>query len=50
MLALKIPVLIITVLFALIGVYLAFKIYLVERKIDPATLRARAFLNESAKT
>jgi len=47
MLALKIPVLIITVLFALIGVYLAIRIYLAERKIDPATLRARAFLNES---
>ncbi|HMB44365.1 MAG TPA: hypothetical protein VKL21_00940 [Candidatus Methanoperedens sp.] len=47
MLALKIPVLIITILFALIGVYLAIMIYLAGRKIDPATLRARAFLNES---
>lgn len=45
--ALKIPVLIITILFALIGVYLAIRIYLAGKKIDPATLRARAFLNES---
>jgi len=47
MLTLKIYVLILTILFALIGVYLAVRIYLAERKIDPATLRARAFLNES---
>lgn len=47
MITLKIPVLILTILFALIGVYLAIRIYLAGRKIDPATLRARAFLNES---
>ena len=47
MLTLKIPVLILTILFALIGVYLAARIYIAGRKIDPATLRARAFLNES---
>lgn len=47
MVVLKIPVLIITILFALIGVYLAIRIYLTGRKIDPATLRALAFLNES---
>lgn len=47
MITLKIPVLILTILFALIGVYLTIRIYLAGRKIDPATLRARAFLNES---
>ncbi|PWB49250.1 MAG: hypothetical protein C3F06_14890 [Candidatus Methanoperedenaceae archaeon] len=47
MITLKIPVLILTILFALIGVYLAIRIYLAGRRIDPATLRARAFLNES---
>lgn len=47
MLTLKIPVLILTLLFALIGVYLGARIYLAGKKIDPATLRARAFLNES---
>ncbi len=47
MLTLKIPVLILTILFALIGVYLAARIYIAGRKIDPAVLRARAFLNES---
>jgi len=47
MFTLKIPVLILTILFALIGVYLAIRIYLAGRKIDSATLRARAFLNES---
>jgi hypothetical protein len=47
MLTLKIYVLILTILFALIGVYLAVRIYLAGRKLDPATLRARAFLNES---
>ncbi|VVB55917.1 Uncharacterised protein [uncultured archaeon] len=47
MLTLKIPVLILTILFALIGVYLAARIYIAQRRIDPATLRARAFLNES---
>ncbi len=47
MITLKIPVLILTILFAFIGVYLAIRIYLAGRKIDPATFRARAFLNES---
>ncbi len=47
MLSLKIPVLILTIIAALIGVYLAIRIHLAERRIDPATLRARAFLNES---
>lgn len=47
MLTLKIPVLILTILFALIGVYLGARIHISGRKIDPATLRARAFLNES---
>ena len=47
MLTIKIPVLILTILFALIGVYLAVRIYIAGRKIDPATLRARAFLNQS---
>ena len=47
MLTLKIYVLILTILFALIGVYLAIRIYHAGRKIDPDTLRARAFLNES---
>lgn len=47
MLAFKIPVLILTIIAALIGVYLAIRIYIAERKMDPATLRARAFLNES---
>ena len=47
MLTLKIPVLVLTILFALIGVYLGVRIYLAGKKIDPATLRARAFLNES---
>ncbi|CAG1004325.1 MAG: hypothetical protein MPEBLZ_00124 [Candidatus Methanoperedens nitroreducens] len=47
MLTLKIPVLILTIFFALIGVYLAARIYIARKKIDPATLRARAFLNES---
>ncbi|MFZ3382830.1 MAG: hypothetical protein WA144_02780 [Candidatus Methanoperedens sp.] len=47
MLALKIPVLILSIFFALIGIYLAARIYLSGRKIDPAILRARAFLNES---
>jgi hypothetical protein len=47
MLTLKISVLILTILFALIGIYLAVRIYLAGKKIDPATLRARAFLNES---
>jgi succinate dehydrogenase hydrophobic anchor subunit len=47
MLPLKIPVLIITILFSLIGVYLAIRICLAGKKIDPSTLRALAFLNES---
>src|SRR3989337_1691161 len=47
MLTLKIPVLILTMLFALTGIYLAVRVYMAGRKIDPATLRARAFLNES---
>ena len=47
MLILKIPVLILTIFFALIGIYLAARIYTAGRKIDPAILRARAFLNES---
>ncbi|MFZ3169282.1 MAG: hypothetical protein WA130_16840 [Candidatus Methanoperedens sp.] len=47
MLTLKIPVLILTIFFALIGVYLAARIYIAQRRIDPATLRVRAFLNES---
>jgi hypothetical protein len=47
MLSLKIPVVILTILFALIGVYLAVRINIARKKIDPATLRARVFLNES---
>jgi hypothetical protein len=47
MLTIEIPVWILIILFALIGVYLAVRIYIAGRKIDPATLRARAFLNES---
>jgi hypothetical protein len=47
MLTLKIPILILTILFALIGVYLGARIHISGRKIDPATLRGRAFLNES---
>jgi len=47
MLALKIPVLVLTILFAIIGIYLAFRVYIAGKKINPATLRARAFLNES---
>jgi hypothetical protein len=47
MLSLKIPVVILTILFALIGVYLAVRINIARKKIDPTTLRARVFLNES---
>lgn len=47
MLSLKIPVLILTILFALIGVYLAVRIYIAGKNIEQETLRARAFLNES---
>ena len=47
MLILKIPLVILTILFALIGVYLASKINMELKKIDHATLRARVFLNES---
>lgn len=47
MLALKIPVLILTIIFGLIGVYLAVRIYILGKKLDFDTIRARAFLNES---
>lgn len=47
MLTLKIPVVILTILFAIIGVYLAVRINMARKKIDSATLRARVFLNES---
>jgi hypothetical protein len=50
MLTLKIPVVILTILFAIIGVYLAVRINMARKKIDPATLRARVFLNESFLT
>jgi len=47
MLTLKIPVVILTILFAIIGVYLAARINMEIKKTDPATLRARVFLSES---
>lgn len=47
MLALKTPVLVLTILFAIAGIYLAVRVCIAGRKLDPATLRARAFLNES---
>ena len=43
----KISVVILSILFSLIGVYLAVRINIEKKKIDPATLRARVFLNES---
>ncbi len=47
MLALKIPILLLTIIFALVGVYLIIRVYTLGRRIDDKLLRARAFLNES---
>ena len=47
MLELKIPVVVLSILFAMIGMYIALRINNVRKKIDTSTLRARVFLNES---
>jgi len=47
MLILKIPILVLSILFAVIGVYLAVRINISKKKIDPVILRARVFLNDS---
>ncbi|VVB87380.1 Uncharacterised protein [uncultured archaeon] len=47
MLTAKIPVLLLSIIFALLGVYLILRINTAGKKIDSTTLRARAFLDES---